>query len=150
MMDFLADQRLVYTSKENENIYTFLNEKYGLKYQESFLLFAVIGFKNHKRITFNETGREFRSNYLKISERVSLYTILLKSDANISFESLSNKDSHSKFVKILEEYAEGGVHILIRDVFKSKYVNGKLKDGDINYIPDIMLYIFEQVKSNEF
>jgi hypothetical protein len=149
-MDFLADQRLVYTSKENESIYTFLNEKYGLKYHEAFLLFAVIGFRSHKRITFKDTGREFRSNYLKISERVSLYTILLKSDLDITFESFSVKDNHSKLVKILEEYAEGGLHVLISEVFKSKYLNGKLQEGYINYIPDIMNYIYKQVQSSKF
>lgn len=149
-MDFLADQRLIYTSKENENVYTFLNEKYGLKYHEAFLLFAIIGFRNQKRIPFNNTGREFRSNYLKIAERVSLYTILLKSEENITFDSFSVKENHSVLVKILEEYAEGGLNVIISEVLKSKYINGRLQEGYINYIPDIMNYIYGEVQSVDF
>ena len=142
-MDFLTEQRLVYTSKENENVYKFLAEKYKLAYHELFLLFSAIGFIKKERKSFNEKGREFRCNYLKPSERVSLYSILINSDEDITINDFGNKSKHQEYINVLEEYAEGGLEILIQNVFRSTYENGLLDEKYAMYISDIMHYIYE-------
>lgn len=46
--------------------------------------------------------------------------------------------------KRLEEYAEGGMEILVNTVFKSKW-NGEILDGSYDeYEIDIISYIYEQ------
>jgi len=140
-MDFLTDQRLIFTSKENENIYIFFNTKYKIEIAEIFLLCATIGYKKNLRVQYSEYGREFRSNYIKPSGRSSLYSILLDSNENISVEDFQNKENHNRYVKILQEYAEGGMFDLIENVFSIKYSNGFLDENYDLYIYDILKYV---------
>jgi len=144
-MDFLNEQRLIYTSKENENIYKFLKDVYKIENTEFFVLCASIGFRANRKEQFDETGREFRSNYLKSSGRTTLYTILLNSsEQKISIDDFGNKENHSRYVKLLQEYAEGGVCELIDRVLKSKYSSGYLDQSYKWYIPDIMNYVLTE------
>ena len=147
-MDFLqTEQRLIYSSKGNENIYKFFNENYGIDYSEFFVICVVIGFKNKSRIAFNETGREFRSNYIKSNNRATLYTVLLsESREQYTIHDFTNKEKYKDMIKTLEEYAEGGVQILIQKSFRSKYYKGNLDMDYKYYLKDLLQYFSDQIQ----
>jgi hypothetical protein len=140
-MDFLSEQRLMYSSKKNEEIYKFFNANHNIEIHEFFLFCVSIGFRMKKRVKFNEKGREFRSNYLKPSGRASMYSILLSVEVGYTINDFQDKDNHKIFADILEEYAEGGLAVLITEVFRSKYIDGHLDSNYRFYISDITNFV---------
>ncbi|WP_461205027.1 hypothetical protein [Clostridium sp. DL1XJH146] len=143
-MDFLAEQQLFYTSKKYETIYKYLNENLGIKYHELFTLVASIGFVNDRQIKFEKRGREFRSNYLNNQQKASIYSIILNDpELGKQIEMFNDKNFNLQCRKKLEEYAEGGMEILVEEVFKNKW-NGTSLDSDYDeYDVDIMSYFLE-------
>ena len=144
-MDFLSEQQLVFTSKRYEVIYKSLNNLIDVKYHDLFMLCAVIGFRNNNKLTVEEKGREFRSNYLSREQKATAYSIILNDN---ELEKKINRFEDREFIvkarKRLEEYAEGGMEILVNTVFKSKW-NGEILDGSYDeYEIDIISYIYEQ------
>lgn len=144
-MDFLSEQQLVFTSKRYEAIYKSLNNLIDVKYHDLFMLCAVIGFRNNNKLTVEEKGREFRSNYLSREQKATAYSIILNDN---ELEKKINRFEDREFIikarKRLEEYAEGGMEILVNTVFKSKW-NGEILDGSYDeYEIDIISYIYEQ------
>lgn len=150
-MDFLKKQMLVYTSKEYEDIYKKIQEAYGIKYAQLFMLCCSLGFKKGRKISFKETGREFRSNYLNDDQRVSAYSILLNDrNLNITLKDFENQDMYHKFRQTLEEYAQGGMEVLIEEAFPpgiKNYINTKKYD---EYLIDIMSYIYNEANAVPF
>lgn len=144
-MDFLKKQMLIYTSKEYEDIYIKLQESYGIKYAQFFMLCCSLGFKKGKKVKFKETGREFRSNYLSDDQRVAAYCILLNdNNLNITLGDFEDPDKHLPFRQTLEQYAQGGMEVLLEEAFPpgvKNYINTKKYD---EYLIDIMSYIYNE------
>jgi hypothetical protein len=145
-MDFLArKQILVFTSKQYENIYIYLKDVYEIKYHDLFMLSASIGFRNNNPLPIGEKGREFRSNYLSNAQRATAYSMILNHPTvGKDLEKFNQEDFPSIAKKILEEYAEGGMQILVRDVFRSKFKDGHLDKTYEEYDLDIISYVYEQ------
>lgn len=144
-MDFLSNEQIIYTSKKYEAIYKSLNKILEIKYNDLFILCASIGFKNNNKLSIGEKGREFRSNYLNREQKSTAYSIILN-DSNLGKK--INRFEDKKFVvetrKTLEEYAEGGMEMLVRKVFKSKWTGELLDESYGEYEIDIISYIYEQ------
>lgn len=150
-MGFLAKQRLIYTSKEYEDIYLKIKDSYDIRYQDLFLLCSTIGFKNGRKVKFEKRGREFRSNYWDIDARTSVYTILLNDkDLNITIEDFNNRDRYSEYQKTLEEYAQGGMEILLEKVFPANILNNIQSKPYDEFIIDIMSYVYEEYTAVPF
>lgn len=145
-MDFLAyKQILVFTSKQYENIYIYLKDVYDIKYQDLFMLCASVGFRENNPLPIAEKGREFRSNYLSIGQRATAYSIILNDNTvGKNLDKFNEDDFPGIAKKILEEYAEGGMQVLVRDVFRSKFKDGHLDKTHDEYDLDIISYIYEQ------
>ena len=150
-MDFLNEQKIFYTSKKNENIYIFFQNKYKISYDELFTLAAVIGYKNNMRSAFTEHGREFRSNYLKRNKKAAIYSIILN-DQQLGKQ--INKFDDNEYVlqckKILEEYAEGGIEYLLSNVFCKKWDGIQLDDSYDDYLVDVMSYVYQEFVNDPF
>lgn len=145
-MDFLSSQTIIYTSEKYEGIYMEIANNKNIRYHDIFLLACSIGFRNGRRSPITRRGREFRSNYLSSDEqKTTIYTILLEDPyLNIRIEDLTKKEKFGEFKKVLEEYAEGGMDILVEEVFPPNiHINTKGKAYK-NYIIDIMSYVYEQ------
>lgn len=150
-MDYLSGQGIVYTSENYEGIYITMNEKYNIKYHELFILAASIGFKNNKRSPLNKNGREFRLSYFTQEQKAVVYTILLLDDGlSIDTEDLLNKEMFRNFTKALEEYAEGGMDILIENALPAN-INKNTSEKEYNdYIVDIMSYLHKTIDEATF
>lgn len=143
-MDFLRDQGLIYTSKKYEEIYKLLKEKYDISYDQLFTLCAAIGFKNNRFLEIGEKGREFRGSYLKRDNRASLYSIILNDETlGRQIDSFDKSEYQKECVKKLEKYAEGGMEILVEEVFRGKWGTNKLDERYDEYIIDIISYVYE-------
>lgn len=143
-MDFLSEQQLIYTSKKYENIYMTLNKLIDVKYHDLFMLVASIGFKNNSKILIEEKGREFRSNYLSREQRSTAYSIILNDkDLGRKINKFEDKEFILEARKCLEQYAEGGMEILIKEVFKSKWTGEVLDESYDEYEVDIISYMYQ-------
>ncbi|MBL4953032.1 hypothetical protein JK635_12490 [Neobacillus sp. YIM B02564] len=143
-MDFLAGQALLYTSKKYEEIYFHLNQKYEIKYQDLFLLCATLGFKKNRKASIGERGRELRTNYLNTRQKATVYSIIL-SDEELgrNIEAFDEDDGFPKKArKRLEEYAEGGMEILVEEVFGHRWDGHKLDETYTEYEVDLLSYVY--------
>lgn len=150
-MDFLKKQMLIYTSKEYEDIYLKMQEAYGIKYAYLFMLCCSLGFKRGRKVAFKETGREFRSNYLDDDQRISAYSILLSDkDLNLSIEDFDDADRHPLYRQTLEQYAQGGMEVLVEEAFPpgvKNYINTKQYD---EYLIDILSCAYKEANTVPF
>lgn len=145
-VDFLTEQQIIFnTSKRFEDIYIKFNEIADVKYHELFILCATIGFKNNRHNKIGEKGRELRSAYLDSNQKASAYSIILN-DANIgkNIDRFVDKEFVSLAKKSLEEYAEGGMELLIEEAFPTKFNNGILETRYDEYIIDMMSYVYRE------
>lgn len=147
-MDFLSDQALLYTSKKYEEIYFYFNTKFEVKYQDLFLLCASLGFKKDRKGPVGERGREFRTNYLNTRQKAAAYSIIL-SDEELgrNIEAFETENFPRIARKRLEEYAEGGMEILIKEVFGRHWDGNQLDKSYTEYEVDLLSYIYAD--SNE-
>ncbi|WP_099157060.1 hypothetical protein [Virgibacillus ndiopensis] len=150
-MDFLLDQILFFTSEKHQEIYIHLNSKFDIKYQDLFSICASIGFKNNRKTPIENRGREFRSNYLNSNQRATAYSIIL-ADPEIgkSIEQFDDSEFRRKAKRRLEEYAEGGIEILIEEVFGNCWDGNKLDQNYTEYEIDILGYIYFDTKEVPF
>jgi hypothetical protein len=150
-MDFLQNQMLIYTSKKFENIYLLLNQNHDLPYHRLFIMCAALGARNSRSSIIEEKGREFRSNYLSNDERNLAYSIILNDESQgKDLDRFNDKAFYSEARKLLENYAEGGMEILVQGLFKEKWNGIKLDESYKNYPVDILNYIVATLKAVPF
>lgn len=142
-MDFLSEQASLYTSKEYEQIYIFFNEQNKIKFQDLFLFFASVGAKKGKAVPFTGKGREMRTNYFNRDQKDLTYTIILNDEIRgKNIERFTERDFYSEARKLLEEYAQGGLSIIIEEVFKSRWNGFKLDEKYKDYEIDMLSYVY--------
>ncbi len=150
-MDYLQSQILFYTSKKYEDIYLEIADKHKLSYAQLFTLLAAIGFKNNRRSSFSEKGREFRSSYLKDDAKSIIYTILLSDEMlKLDVEDLIDKNRFKDYTKQLEEYADGGMEILIEEVFPPNIAVSTRSKKYSDYMVDIVSYVYKSTSDAPF
>lgn len=150
-MDFLLKDQSFHTSLKYEPIYIHFNQKYNLGYKDLFLVCATLGAKEGKRSKIeNRNGREFRSTFFSDRERKLAYSIILNDEEyGKDIEKFSSLDFPREARKLLEEYAEGGMDILVEEVFKDKWNGHKLVDDD-NYEIDLLQFVLATHKEVPF
>lgn len=142
---------LMYTSKKYENIYMHLNSNYDLQYHRLFLMCASLGARNSRSIIMEGKGREFRSNYFDNDERNLAYSIILNDELKgKDLDRFNDKNFFAEARKLLESYAEGGMDMLVEDVFKEKWDGNKLDESYYNYPIDILSYVVAELKEVPF
>ena len=141
-MDFLSEQALLYTSKKYEPIYMHLNSVYEMKYQDIFLLCASLGYKKNKKVPLTDRGRELRTNYFNSKQKAAVYTIILgDQEIGKNIEAFEDAKFRLNARKTLEQYAEGGMQILVDEVFTFRWDGNKLDESYTEYDLDITTYI---------
>lgn len=150
-MDFLSEQTHVFTSKEYEQIYIHFNEANKVKFHDLFLLFASIGAKNGRASSFTGKGRDMRTNYFTRDQRDLAYTIILNDEVRgKNIDRFTDKEFFVEARKLLEEYAQGGVEIIVQEVFKSKWNGRKLDEKYKDYEIDMLSYIYGDLNEVPF
>lgn len=150
-MNFLQGQLIFQTNPKYDLIYEHLRDAYDIKYQHLFLLNVVFGHKYNRKVQFSGKGREIRSNFFKPDEQNVLYTILLADETiNKDIEKFDEQDMQLPMRKTLEEYAEGGMEILIEELFLEKWDGSKIDKGYHDYNSDLLLFVIAKLEEVPF
>jgi hypothetical protein len=116
-----------------------------------FLFCAAIGARNSHSIPFTGKGREIRSNYFTSDERNLLYSIILNDESKgKDLEKFEDNTFYSEARKLLESYAEGGMEILVKEVFTEKWDGVKLDSAYTDYSTDLLTYVASALKNVPF
>ena len=151
-MSFLQEGELLfYSSEKYEEIYIYINKELKIGYKNIFLLCAALGARNGSTSKVEKRGREFRASYLNDDEENLIYTIVLNDETRgKNIEAFSDPDFRLEARKMLEEFAEGGMDILVENVFKEKWNGVKLDEKYDNYNVDVMKYIIANLNKVPF
>lgn len=150
-MDFLMEQALLYSSEKYAEIYRHFNQKLDMKYQDLFIVCASIGFKNDRKSTFEKRSRELRTNFFNTNQKAIFYSIVL-SDPELGrdIERFDEREFKLNARKLIELYAEGGMDILVEEVFGSRWDGYKLDETYNEYEVDVLGYIYNDAQSIPF
>lgn len=147
----LKDSFLVNRSKKYDNIYDYFYRKKSFTMSELFTLCTVIGFVNNNKVSFNDKGKDLRSEYISNNELMNIYTIMIKSNIiNATLDDFNDPNFRKEKFKDIEEYAEGGMQILVDEVFIGNWDGHELNTSYSKYEIDILSYINEKKNSNPF
>lgn len=148
-MDFLSEgKRTIKADEKYEDIYTKLTNKTGMSIHEIFYLCVLLGFKSqYKSDGFTAGRKEFRVTYLNETQRSILYTI---ANEFKPLSELTTPEAISEVIKEYQKYSNGGMELLIENVFKDRYRDGLLQDNYKKYDVDILKYVYDQVTEIPF
>lgn len=151
-MDFLQEsEMIIYSSQKYEEIYIKINKDSKITYKNIFLLCAALGAHKGRVKSLDKTGREFRASYLKENEKNLVYSIILNDETDgKNIELFKEPEFRNKARRIIQEYAEGGMDVLVEEVFKEKWNGSKLYEKYDNYDVDIMKYLMATLKEVPF
>jgi len=115
----MPGQDRFYIDNNDKDLYRRLKEQVNLfsdRDNKDMFIFAVCyGFKNDFRKSLSSKFGFVRAEYLKEDDWALLKVLAVKAD---NIEVLNNQD---KIIEIAEEYAHGGIELLIKDVNESQY-----------------------------
>lgn len=151
-MGFLQEaEMLIYSSQKFEDIYMKINKDLKITYKNIFLLCAALGARSGRTEPVTKRGREFRASYFNESEENLVYTIVLNNEKNgKNIELFNDPEFRKEARKIIEQYSEGGMNILVEEVFKEKWNGIKLDEKYDNYEVDIMKYLIANLNKVPF
>ena len=103
--------------------------------KDVMLLAIMIGFKNDSRISFTKYGGDAIKEHIFKDDMAYLNVIAVLSTKDIKI--LMNENKEEKY-KLLEEYAEAGMQLLVDEVFTGQYTNiEKIIDYVNKFAPSI-------------
>lgn len=151
-MGFLQEaEMLIYSSRKYEEIYLRFNKELKISYKNIFLLCAAIGARNGRIEPVTQRGREFRASYFNESEEQLVYTMILNDETNgKNIELFNDPEFRKEARRAIEEYAEGGMTILVEEVFKESWNGIKLDEKYGGYDVDIMKYLIANLNEVPF
>jgi len=145
-MKMTGDLR-VRTDKKYKDLYNDLKGLAFTEFHEIFFLCVCLGFKQHQRKDLGKTGDERFFSRTITPQEYSTYYALVMSENNMDFASIAND---ADVIRIMEEYANGGMDILIND-----FLNDYLREGlridrsSAKELPkEILHFIDEKIQSN--
>ena len=123
-------------SSNMEPYYQYLvKEGYFDTMKDVMLLAIMLGFKNESRIPVTKYGGDAIKEHIFKDDMDFLNVISVLSTKDIKI--LLDENKEEKY-KMLEEYAEGGMNILVKDAFTGQYTNAeKLIDYVKTFSPSI-------------
>src|SRR5699024_1182382 len=151
-MSFLQEPgMLIYDSEKYDDIYIRINKEFKINYKNIFLLSASLGARKGVKLPVEKRGREFRASYLSEEEEELAYAIVLNDgDTGKNIEVFDDPEFRFKGSKVLQEYAEGGMSVLVDNVIKEKWNGIKLDSRYDNYGVDIMKYLIAELNQVPF
>ena len=145
-----GDIRVKISSKYND-LYNGMKGLVINDFHELFYLCVCLGFKNKKRTNLKSAEDKFWSKTFTKDEYSVFYSIML-SENECDFSSI-NEDK--KVIKVMEEYADAGMDILINEVMPEYTINNANKidiDKTISkdLVKNILFYIYDDAKDINF
>lgn len=114
------------------------NEKLFSNMKEVFMLALVLGFKNKKKKPFSKIGGDgiklgiFDEHDKVLMDIVALYENIKDKDL-----SLLRSDNQDEKYKLIEEYANGGMEIIVREIYNNGNNINALKKFTSSFNPEI-------------
>lgn len=148
----LNNSFFIFKSKKYEDIYNVLvNKMHIFKMSELFTLCASVGFKHNNSVSVDSKGTEMRSEHFKENQLTALYSIMINSPLiNADLDSFRDYEFIKSAFKIIEQYAEGGMEILCRDVFEKNWNGYELSEDYEYYDVDLLRFIYTDYKEEAF
>lgn len=148
-MNFLSEgKRTIKADERYEDIYTKLSEKTGMNIPEIFYLCVLIGFHSKRKSDDFITGRkELRVAYFDETQRSILYAIASEFKP---LPELNDTETINSVIKEYQKYSNGGMEILIENVFKDRYKKWILQDNYTKYEVDLLKYVYEKTTEVPF
>lgn len=88
--------------------------------KDVMLLAIMLGFKNESKLPIKKYGGDAIKEHIFKDDMAFLDVIAVLSTKDIKI--LMNENKEEKY-KLLEEYAEGGMNILVKEIFTGQYTN---------------------------
>lgn len=154
-MGILKDNQMIFIadSKYNDVFDTFTKKEIGNKIEikQLFILAATVGFKNSKRVKIGNKGKETRTSYLSYKEEALLLNMVLAdSEINNNLDEIVNLNNKMKIKNIIDEYANGGMELIIDNGLSHRWNGEYLNNEDGNLTFDLSKYILSEVQNIPF
>src|SRR5699024_3954892 len=151
MSFFQEPGMLIYASGKYDDIYIRINKEFKINYKNIFLLAASLGARKGVKLPLEKRGRAVRASYLSEEEEDMAYAIVLNDeDIGKNIKIFDDPEFRFKGRKVLQEYAEGGMSVIVENVFKEKWNGIKLDSRYDNYGVDIMKYLLAELNQVPF
>lgn len=146
-MDFLSEgKRLIKIDEKYEYHYDKIQEKTDLDISKIFYLCLLLGYLNGRKTdTFKPGRKEFRVSYLNDDQRAVFYTIANDITNSELLKHFGEAEMITKIIREYQNYSNGGMEILLENVFEPNMINGQFNDAHTNYDLDLMSYLYDQL-----
>ncbi|MEB7421532.1 hypothetical protein NGB78_05525 [Staphylococcus arlettae] len=146
-MIFIADSKYndvydTFTKKESEN---------KIEIKHLYILAATVGFKNSRRVKIESKGKETRTSYLSYKEEALLLNMVFAdSEINNNIDEIVNLNNKMKIKGIIDEYANGGMQLIVENALSHRWNGDYLNNEDGNLVFDLSKYILSEVQNIPF
>lgn len=142
--DFLNISKLFYIPENQVDVYELLGEKLKLDLVNIFTIGFCIGYNSAIRLPIEEFSKkkQVRYHYIKATPRGLIYAAAIKDGLINESEDFQNSEQVRKSVyKMMQEYANQGIHLLEQRLRQGDIRLDQLKDIDI--LTTIMQYFID-------
>ncbi len=120
---------------------------FNLTFADIFTLCASVGFRNNRKSSCDAKGREMKSQNFKGSGQKETLIMLVLNDGELGKEitRFSDPEFQRKAKETLQEYAEGGMDIIVEKVFFGDNTTvSPNKEKVKDYYLDIMKFVLSE------
>lgn len=154
-MGILKDNQMIFftDSKFNNVFDIFTKKEVGNKIEikQLYILAATVGFKNSKRVKIENKGKETRTSYLSYKEEALLLNMAFADDEiNNNIDEIVNLNNKLKIKNIIDEYANGGLELIIEKGLPHRWNGEYLNNEDGNLTFDLSKYILSEIQNIPF
>ncbi|ATD31153.1 hypothetical protein BHM04_08105 [Macrococcus sp. IME1552] len=149
-MGIIIEQPIVFNVEQKyDSIYQFFNRKqenknYIFENGQLFLICVSIGYRNSNKVPLNKKGTtQTRGNVYKRDEENLLLNIIYSEFKD--FDKITKYENRIEIKKLIEEYANGGMEILLDKVLNDYWDGEKLDDTFSEYHYIISKFILSEI-----
>ena len=147
-MGILKDNQMIFfTDSKYNDVFDTFNKKESknkIEIKQLYILAAAVGFKNSKRVQIENKGKETRTSYLSYKEEALLLNMVF-ADSEID-----NNIDKMKIKNIIDEYANGGLELIVESGLSHRWNGEFLNNEDGNLTFDLSKYILSEVQNIPF
>ncbi|NJH83010.1 hypothetical protein [Staphylococcus agnetis] len=154
-MGILKDNQMIfYTDSKYNDVFDTFNKKEAknkIEIKQLYILAATLGFKNSKRVQVSSKGKETRTSYLSYKEEALLLNMVFAdSEINNNIDKIVNLNNKIKIKNIIDEYANGGLELIVERGLSHRWNGEFLDNEDGNLTFDLSKYILSEIQNIPF
>lgn len=154
-MGILKDNQMIFfTDSKYNDVFDTFNKKESknkIEIKQLYILAAAVGFKNSKRVQIENKGKETRTSYLSYKEEALLLNMVFAdSEIDNNIDEIVNLNNKMKIKNIIDEYANGGLELIVESGLPHRWNGEFLNNEDGNLTFDLSKYILSEVQNIPF